>query len=197
MGVRAGGPHPSPPRRAPPRAQEHPGDPPLPFQAGGQGEAEHGEQEELPHLCRLAAAPGSAAAPRRCSYTNITPWPRRAAITPLSESTPGSGSSNESLATAQARQSGRSGVKFALVGEGLVVEEQGSLRGRAGWSRTGSPSQHQPLTLCSHSAQLHWCNALGERSPFSLLCPWPCGCPTSQHRAPDWFVLEVCYPFPS
>lgn len=46
---------------------------PLPFQAAGQGEAEHGEEEEVLHVggsAGLGRALRVRAAPRRCSYTN-------------------------------------------------------------------------------------------------------------------------------
>lgn len=154
---------------------------PLPSQGAGQGQAERGEEEQAPHgvarwLCPRRQRRGAALIP-------TVPTPIRA----LPESTPGSGTPNESLATAQARLSGRSGVTFAFLGEdgvgGAVGAEQGLVwlilgqrRSRRG-SRTGSPSQHQPL--------IHrWKPPKMLQGNISLLlhptgtCPWPWGAPS-------------------
>lgn len=80
---------------------------PLPPQGAGQGQAERGEEQQAPH------GGDGGCARRGAALIPTVPSSIRA----LPESTPGSGTHNESLATAQARLSGRSGVTFALLGE--------------------------------------------------------------------------------
>lgn len=141
-------------------------------------------------------------------YQQVHPRPGVPApvITPLSMSTRGFGSGNESLTTSQVRQSECAGVKFVFVGEGLAAAGQDGARGLA---RTGQgvvlaafggskgptagaewglhPSA-SPLSTGNHTAQLSWWNPpqmlQGSVSPF--LCPTAAprdlpmdmGCPT-------------------
>lgn len=66
----------------------------------------------------------------RCGSALIPAVP--GSIAALPESTPGSGTHNESLATAQARLSGRSGVTFAFLGEDGAGGPVGAEQGRVG-----------------------------------------------------------------
>lgn len=101
----------------------------------------------------------------------------------LSMSTQGSGSRNESLAMPQARQSERTGVKFAFVGEWLVAAEQGGARGPAGrWAVAAAFGASE-----GPAAGAEW----DVRPGTSPLCTGNC-----MDQLSRWKPPQMCFPLP-